>query len=63
MHVAAHRIHLGSEFANLRAQILDAILKAIDDRNDDFIWQTVVNLTSAYLLDGWDGEPTSAFPK
>ena len=40
---------------------LDVILKAVEDRNDDFLWSSLVNLTSAYLLDGWTAEPTSAF--
>ena len=39
---------------------LDAILKAVEERNDDFIWQQLLNLSSGYLLDGWDGDPTSA---
>ena len=40
---------------------LDAILKAVDDRNDDFVWQSLLNLSSAYLLDGWTADPTRAF--
>jgi hypothetical protein len=40
---------------------LDAILKAVEEKNDDFLWQSLVNLSSAYLLDGWDGAPTSAY--
>lgn len=39
---------------------LDAILKAVQDRNDDFLWPVLLNLTSAYLLEAWDAEPTSA---
>jgi len=39
---------------------LDAILKAVEDRNDPFIWQAVLNLSSAYLLEFWRSEPTSA---
>ena len=39
---------------------LDAILKAVEDRNDDLIWQAVVNLSSAYLLEDWTSEPTHA---
>lgn len=39
---------------------LDAILKAVTDRNDDFIWQVLLNLSSGYLLEAWDAEPTSA---
>ena len=35
---------------------LDAILKAVDEGNDDFLWQVVLNLSSAYLREGWDGE-------
>ena len=37
---------------------LDAILKAVDERNDDYIWQTLFNLSSAYLLEDWNGDPT-----
>jgi hypothetical protein len=36
-------------------------LKAIESGNDGFIWQSMVNLTSAYLRDGWTDPPTSAF--
>ena len=39
---------------------LDLILKAVDDRNDDLLWTALLNLSSAYLLDGWKAEPTSA---
>jgi len=39
---------------------LDAILKAVEDKNDDFIWQAVLNLSSAHLLEFWNSEPTSA---
>jgi pimeloyl-ACP methyl ester carboxylesterase len=39
---------------------LDAILKAVEEGNDDLIWQAVVNLSSAYLLEFWNSEPTSA---
>jgi len=49
-----------AEMARVVRPRLDAILKAVEERNDDFMWQAVANLTSAYLLDGWDGEPTSA---
>jgi hypothetical protein len=37
---------------------LDAILKAVDERNDDFLWQYLGNLSSAYLLEDWNGPPT-----
>lgn len=49
-----------AELAALVRPRLDAILKAVDERNDDFLWQAVLNLTSAYLLDGWASEPTHA---
>ena len=49
------------ELTRLVRPRLDAILKAVEDRNDDFLWASLLNLTSAYLLDGWDGQPTSAF--
>ena len=39
---------------------LEAILRAVEARDDDFIWQTLLNLTSAYLREEWDGAPTSA---
>jgi pimeloyl-ACP methyl ester carboxylesterase len=45
------------EMAGVVRPRLDAILKAVEDRNDDLIWEAVVNLSSAYLLDGWDGPP------
>lgn len=50
-----------AELATLVRPRLDAIVKAVDDRNDDFLWQSLLNLSSAYLLDGWNAEPTSAF--
>jgi pimeloyl-ACP methyl ester carboxylesterase len=46
------------ELSSTTRQRLDAILKAVDERNDDFIWQTLYNLSSAYLLDDWNGDPT-----
>lgn len=49
------------EAARVLRPRLGLILKAIEDRNDDFIWAALVNLSSAYLLDGWDAAPTSAF--
>jgi hypothetical protein len=48
------------ELAALTRPRLDAIMKAVEQRNDDFLWQGLLNLTSAYLLDGWDAEPTHA---
>ena len=47
------------ELAGLNRQRLDAILAAVEQRNDDLIWQAVLNLSSAYLLEDWSGEPTS----
>ena len=45
------------DMARLVKPRLDAILQAVENRNDNLIWQAVANLTSAYLLDGWTGEP------
>lgn len=45
------------ELTTLVKPRLDAILKAVEDGNDDVIWQALVNLSTAYLLDGWDGAP------
>ncbi len=45
------------EMARVVRPRLDALLQAVENRNDDLIWQAVVNLSSAYLLDGWDGPP------
>jgi pimeloyl-ACP methyl ester carboxylesterase len=50
-----------AETARVLQPRLDAILKAVKDRDDDFLWTAVVNLSSGYLLDGWEAEPTSAF--
>jgi pimeloyl-ACP methyl ester carboxylesterase len=50
-----------AEMIGLVKPRLDAILKAVEDRNDDFLWTNLLNLSSAYLLDGWQGEPTSAY--
>lgn len=46
------------ELSRLTRQRLDVILKAVDERNDDLIGKMLLNLSSAYLLDDWDGEPT-----
>jgi pimeloyl-ACP methyl ester carboxylesterase len=46
------------ELSRATRKRLDAILKAVDERNDDFFWQVMLNLSSAYLLDDWDGDPT-----
>jgi hypothetical protein len=46
-----------ADMTRLAQPRLEAILKAVADRNDDLIWQAVVNLSSAYLLDGWDAPP------
>lgn len=53
----ADGIVTAADMANLVRPRLDAILKAVDEGDDDFIWQTVLNLSSAYLRDGWDSEP------
>lgn len=47
-----------SELAAAVKPRLDAITAAVRDGNDDLIWQAVVNLTSAYLREDWDGPPT-----
>ena len=46
------------ELSRMNRRRLDAILKAVDKRNDDFLWQYLLNLSSAYLLEDWNGEPT-----
>jgi pimeloyl-ACP methyl ester carboxylesterase len=46
-----------AETAGVVRPRLDAILKAVEERNDDFIWQAVVNLSSPYLLGWWDAAP------
>ena len=46
------------ELSRMNRRRLDAILKAVDERNDDFLWQYLLNLSSAYLLEDWKGEPT-----
>ncbi|MFQ5749144.1 MAG: hypothetical protein ACE5H3_06765 [Planctomycetota bacterium] len=40
---------------------LDAILKAVEEGDDDFLTKNVVNLNSAYLREEWDGVPTREF--
>jgi alpha-beta hydrolase superfamily lysophospholipase len=47
-----------AELAAVVKPRLDMILDAVASKNDDFLWQAVVNLTSAYLLEDWDGPPT-----
>ena len=49
-----------SELAAVVRPRLDATLKAVEERNDEFIWQAVLNLTSAYLRERWEGEPNHA---
>jgi len=46
------------ELARANRRRLDAILKAVGERNDDFLWQYLLNLSSAYLLEDWNGDPT-----
>ena len=46
------------ELSRMNRKRHDAILKAVDKRNDDFLWQYLLNLSSAYLLEDWNGEPT-----
>jgi pimeloyl-ACP methyl ester carboxylesterase len=49
-----------AELAALVKPRLDMILSAVSSKNDDFLWQAVLNLTSAYLLEEWEGPPTHA---
>ena len=46
------------ELARATRPRLDAILRAVEQRDDDFIWAQLVNLTSAYLLEDWNSPPT-----
>jgi len=46
------------ELSRMNRKRHDAILKAVDKRDDDFLWQYLLNLSSAYLLEDWNGEPT-----
>jgi len=46
------------ELSRVNRLRLDAILKAVDKRNDDFLWHYLLNLSSAYLLEDWNREPT-----
>ena len=46
------------ELSRINRKRHDAILQAVDQRNDDFLWQYLLNLSSAYLLEDWNGEPT-----
>jgi pimeloyl-ACP methyl ester carboxylesterase len=50
-----------AELAVMTQPRLDAILRAVEQRNDEFLGQALLNLSSAYLLDGWEAEPTHAF--
>lgn len=45
------------ELAQLIEPRLDAILKAVEDRDDEFLAKNLLNLSSAYLLDWWTAEP------
>ena len=47
-----------TELAGLNSLRLNAILRAVESGNDDYLWDNLLNLSSAYLLDGWDGEAT-----
>lgn len=37
---------------------LDAVLRAVADRDDEYLWENFLNLTSAYLLDDWESPRT-----
>ena len=36
---------------------LDQILRAVDHRDDDYLWDNLLQLSSAYLLEDWDSPP------
>ncbi len=35
----------------------EEILKAVQNRDDDYLWDNVLNLSSAYLLEEWESPP------
>lgn len=35
----------------------DEILEAVRQRNDDYLWENLLQLSSAYLLEDWEGAP------
>lgn len=37
---------------------LERILKAVRKRDDDYLWQNLLNLSSAYLLEDWNAKPS-----
>lgn len=37
---------------------LEAILKAVDEGDDEFLWKQLARLSTAYLMDWWATEPT-----
>ncbi len=45
------------ELARLNKPRLEMILKAVEERNDEFLWKNLLNLSSAYLLDWWEAPP------
>ena len=49
------------EVRTLVSPRLGVILKALEDGNDDFFWKSQVNLSSAYMRDGWTDPPTRDF--
>ncbi len=38
----------------------DALLQAVEERNDELLWNALLSLTSAYLLEDWTSPPASA---
>lgn len=50
-----------AELARVLVPRLQAIRQAVEQGNDDFLWQNLLNLSSAYLRAEWDGPPTHAF--
>lgn len=43
----------------INAPHYEALLRAIHDKDDDYIWQNLLNLSSAYLADWWDDPPNA----
>lgn len=46
------------DLAALNEPHLQATLAAVRERNDDFLWEHLLNLSSAYLDEEWHREPT-----
>lgn len=50
-----------AELTNLVRPRLEAILSAVERRDDDYLGKVLMNLSSGYLLDDWKGPPTSTY--